>query len=52
MNCEKCGKEYKDIFDTIIRIDYAEPGKGKPYEYHVCITCRKNIVSFIENKNI
>ena len=52
MHCEKCGREYKEMFDTIVRIDYLEPGKGKPYTYHICMNCRKDIVSFIENKNI
>jgi len=52
MICEKCGKEYKDMFDTVIRIDYDEPGKGKPYEFHVCISCRKTIISFIKKQNI
>jgi len=48
--CDRCQKQYKDIFDTIIRIDYVEPGKGKPYEYHFCLSCRKALVEWCEQK--
>ena len=48
--CDKCGKSYPDLFDTIARIDYAEPGKGKPYEFHLCVSCRKQLVGWITNQ--
>jgi len=48
MICDKCGKEYKDIFDTIIRMDYTESGKGKPYEWHVCVNCRKELIKYFK----
>ena len=50
MRCEKCGKYYKEMFDTIVRLDYLEPGKGKPYEYHICMTCRKEIIGLFKWK--
>ena len=28
IKCYKCGRFYRDIFDTIVRCDYVEPGKG------------------------
>ena len=49
MNCDRCGREFRDVFDTIVRIDYAEPGRGKPYEFHLCMKCRKALVQFIES---
>lgn len=48
--CDRCKKRYKEIFDTLVRCDYAEPGKGKPYEWHLCVDCRKDVVRFIETK--
>lgn len=45
MYCNKCGRFYEDMFDTTIRIDYTEPGKGKPYEYHICMKCRKELIN-------
>lgn len=52
MNCDRCGREFKDLFDTIVHIDYAEPGRGKPYEFHLCIDCRKALVGWIEPSSI
>jgi hypothetical protein len=49
MKCDRCGNEFKDLFDTIVRIDYAEPGRGKPYEFHLCMDCRKAIVQWVES---
>ena len=46
--CDRCNKKFKDIFDTIVRCDYVETGRGKPYEWHLCINCRKELVDFIE----
>jgi hypothetical protein len=48
MRCDRCHKSYQDIFDSIVRLDYAEPGKGKPYEYHLCLACRKELIKWIE----
>ncbi len=48
LECTKCKKKYKDIFDTIVRCDYAIPGKGKAYEWHLCMNCRKNLIKYIE----
>mgnify|MGYP006277153889 CR=1 FL=1 len=48
MRCDRCGREFRDLFDTIVRIDYVEPGRGKPYEYHLCIDCRKGLVQWVE----
>jgi len=49
VECNKCSKKYKDMFDTIVRCDYLEPGKGKPYEWHLCIECRKKLINWIKN---
>jgi hypothetical protein len=48
IECNKCGKKYKEIFDTIVRCDYSEPGKGKTYEWHLCMECRKKLINFID----
>ena len=50
LQCERCKKTYKSIFDSVVRLDYAEPGKGKPYEFHLCIGCRRLLLSWFENK--
>ncbi|MBN2603037.1 MAG: hypothetical protein JXA91_02760 [Candidatus Thermoplasmatota archaeon] len=50
INCDKCGKDYDDLFDTVVRIDYSVTGRGKPCEFHVCLQCRKNLVNWIEAK--
>ena len=46
--CQKCGKSYREMFDTIVSLDYVEPGKGKPKQYHLCIDCRKNLLAWFE----
>lgn len=46
--CDKCGRDYKDIFDTIVRMDYAEPGKGKVYTWHLCTKCRKELIEYFK----
>lgn len=46
--CDRCGKTYEDLFDTIVRMDYVETGKGKPYEYHLCLGCRKELIKWIK----
>lgn len=51
IKCDKCQKNYRDMFDTIVRCDYAEPGKGKPYEWHLCIECRKKLINWIKSNN-
>ena len=33
----------------MVRCDYVELGKGKPYEWHLCMKCRKKLVNWIEN---
>jgi len=48
IQCSKCKKTYRDMFDTLVRFDYAEPGKGKAYEWHLCIDCRKKLIHWIE----
>ena len=50
IKCDKCGKEYKDLFDTIASYDYAEPGRGKPGRYHLCMDCRKKLINWLDNK--
>ena len=35
---ERCAKEYQDMVDTMIRMDYVELGKGTPFEIHVCLS--------------
>jgi len=51
IKCDKCGKRYRDLFDTLVRCDYVEPGKGKPYEWHLCVDCRKKIVGWFEKNS-
>jgi len=50
MMCDRCGKEFKESFATQIRMDYVEPGKGKMYEWHVCLECRKDIIKLFKWK--
>jgi hypothetical protein len=50
IKCAKCDKTYKDIFDTLVRCDYVEPGKGKPYEWHLCLNCRKSLIKYFKDK--
>ncbi|MDG6228950.1 MAG: hypothetical protein QCH96_03175 [Candidatus Thermoplasmatota archaeon] len=45
--CEKCGRTYQDMFDTVVQMDYAETGRGKPYEAHLCIDCRKQLIEWM-----
>lgn len=47
LTCEKCGRTYQDMFDTVVRMDYAETGRGKPYEAHLCIDCRKQLIEWM-----
>lgn len=49
IECSKCQNVYKDMFDTLVRCDYSEPGKGKPYEWHLCIKCRKKLINWMED---
>jgi hypothetical protein len=46
--CDRCQVKYDDLFDTIVMYDYAEPGKGKPGHYHLCLNCRKELISWLE----
>ncbi len=39
MKCDRCGHGFRDVFDTIVLIDYAESGRGKPYEFHFTMDC-------------
>jgi hypothetical protein len=48
MSCDRCGREFQSVFDTIVRMDYVESGRGKPYEFHLCMDCRKALVNWIE----
>ena len=48
VKCDRCGKEYGDLFDTIMRIDYVEIGRGKPYEFHLCLGYRKELIKWIK----
>lgn len=52
MICDLCNKNYGNIFDSVLRVDYAMPGKGKLYEYHLCQNCRKSVLDVLENKSI
>ena len=49
MICDFCSKNYGDTFDSILRIDYTEPGKGKLHEYHICLNCRKNVLDWLKS---
>lgn len=49
MKCDRCGREFREVFDTIVHIDYVEPGRGKPYRLHLCMDCRKALVHWIES---
>lgn len=49
ITCSKCHKIYRDMFDTVVRCDYVEPGKGKPYEWHLCIDCRKKLIYYFND---
>jgi len=44
MKCDMCSKKYNNIFNTKVRLDYEETGKGKPYEWNLCLDCRKEII--------
>jgi len=48
IKCDRCGKTYGDLFDTIIHIDYVETGRGKPYDFHLCLGCRKELIKWIK----
>ena len=50
IQCDRCNKEYDDIFDTILSFDYAETGRGKPGKYHLCMSCRKEMIKWLEKK--
>lgn len=47
VKCDRCSKEYDEIFDTILRYDYAETGKGKPGKYHLCLDSRKELLRWL-----
>jgi len=49
IKCDRCKKEYQDLFDTLVRYDYVEPGRGKPEEYHICLECRKELKNWFES---
>jgi len=48
IECDKCAAEYDDLHDTIVTFDYAEPGRGKPGHYHLCLNCRKRLIKFLD----
>jgi NMD protein affecting ribosome stability and mRNA decay len=48
ITCQKCGRKYDEMFDTIVRCDYLEPGKGKPFEWHICMNCRKSLIQWFD----
>ena len=50
IKCDRCNVEFNDLHDTIIRYDYAETGRGKPGHYHLCLNCRKELISFLNNQ--
>ena len=45
--CDKCGVEYKDIFNSILTLDYEIPGKGKIVKMNLCLICRKKILRYL-----
>ena len=51
MQCDRCGVKYDDLYDTIVTYDYAEPGRGKPGHYHLCLNCRKELIEWLESKH-
>ena len=50
--CPRCGKIYNDIFETKVRADYTEPGRGKPYEWDICLDCRKELIEWFEGGKV
>jgi len=48
MMCDKCGVEYKSIFNSIITLDYEIPGKGKVFRMNLCLKCRKDVLEVIK----
>ena len=57
MICDLCSTNFRDIFNSVLRIDYTETGRGKLHEYHLCLECRKRVLDWFEyssknNKNI
>lgn len=48
--CDRCNRKYEDLFDTVVHVDYVETGRGKPYEYHLCLGCRKDLIRWVENE--
>ena len=46
--CDRCGRAYQDLFDTVVRMDYVETGRGKPYEMHLCVDCRKQLIDWMK----
>jgi len=51
MICDRCGKEYKGAFNTIINLDYEMSGKGKPIRMDLCLECRKYIKEILNERN-
>ena len=49
IKCDICQKTYKDMFDALVCCDYVESGKSKPYEWYLCIKCRKKLVNWVEH---
>ena len=52
IKCDRCGYAYDDLHDTVLTYDYAEPGRGKPGHYHLCINCRKELINWFEKNNL
>ena len=48
IKCDRCNAEYDDLYDTVVTYDFAEPGRGKPGHYHLCLNCRKKLMNWFE----
>ena len=52
VKCNLCGKSYDKIFNTILRLDYEIPGRGKVYEWNLCMKCRKYIIGKMNESSV
>jgi hypothetical protein len=49
--CDRCGKEYKDISNGILTMDYELCGRGKPIKMNLCMECIKEILEVLKLEN-
>ena len=48
--CDRCGKFYNNIFNSIVTLDYEIPGKGKIVKMNLCVECRKKLKNFLSDE--